>query len=434
MKTINLLIILLLTAAMAYPQHRVMQVHSEGEVAYEINTAQVDSVTFRQNRELSKEKCEFDTPLTDLLWLKDIIDEFEKNAETGNEVHAKIYQCTYKDGIGFLIEPCVGCPGAGYTLTSCEGEALCLMGELLGDPCTEFDIDFENKALIWEMDEKLSKTIKTSQIAYGNMLRNTTFQSIVTQRIVITNQSRWNALLLGISPFYDVSGQFSETEIDFTKYQVIVVIGEELLKEDCSIDIIGVMEYTDKIVVTYNSETGTVSSGDVRIRPFHIVKIPISDKEILFRRETANNDAPLEIPYMHYAQVESLIAPNPYLFIIRGLFEGRTLCQCVDLNYDDEAIVINSYEGLEKYILCKRDGYPEIDFSKHTLLLARGTAKSVISSKEMISIFLENSTNDYTLNLTIYLNPLLTLQPWHFSVLVPKLPDEATITLSVQYQ
>ena len=47
MKKINLLIILLLTTVMAYPQHRLMQVHSEGEVAYEINTTQVDSVTFR---------------------------------------------------------------------------------------------------------------------------------------------------------------------------------------------------------------------------------------------------------------------------------------------------------------------------------------------------------------------------------------------------
>ena len=47
MKTINLLIILLLTAVIAYPQHRLMQVYSEGEVAYEINTAQVDSVVFK---------------------------------------------------------------------------------------------------------------------------------------------------------------------------------------------------------------------------------------------------------------------------------------------------------------------------------------------------------------------------------------------------
>ena len=47
MKKINLLILLLLTAVMAYPQHRLMQVYSAGEVAYEINTAQVDSVVFR---------------------------------------------------------------------------------------------------------------------------------------------------------------------------------------------------------------------------------------------------------------------------------------------------------------------------------------------------------------------------------------------------
>ena len=53
MKTINLLIILLLTAVMVYPQHRLMQVYSEGEVAYEINTAQVDSVVFRLLKEIN---------------------------------------------------------------------------------------------------------------------------------------------------------------------------------------------------------------------------------------------------------------------------------------------------------------------------------------------------------------------------------------------
>ena len=52
MKTINLLIILLLTAAMAFPQHRLMQVHSAGEVAYEINTAQVDSVVFKNGESM----------------------------------------------------------------------------------------------------------------------------------------------------------------------------------------------------------------------------------------------------------------------------------------------------------------------------------------------------------------------------------------------
>ena len=39
--------LLLLTATPARPQDKVMQIYSGGEVAYEISTAQVDSITFR---------------------------------------------------------------------------------------------------------------------------------------------------------------------------------------------------------------------------------------------------------------------------------------------------------------------------------------------------------------------------------------------------
>ena len=99
------------------------------------------------------ETCNVENPLTDLPWLKELIDGFEKDAEAGYKHHVRIYQCTYKDGIGFLLEPCVGCPDAGYSFRNCEGVTLCGEGGLLGgDNCSEFNIDFENKKLIWEIN------------------------------------------------------------------------------------------------------------------------------------------------------------------------------------------------------------------------------------------------------------------------------------------
>jgi hypothetical protein len=92
-----------------------------------------------------------ENPLTDLPWLKEIIDGIEKDAEAGYKQHAKIYQCTYIDGTGFLLELCVGCPDFGYWLRSCEGESLCIMYGYAGDPCQELNVDFENKILIWEI-------------------------------------------------------------------------------------------------------------------------------------------------------------------------------------------------------------------------------------------------------------------------------------------
>ena len=91
--------------------------------------------------------------VANLPWLKEIIDGLEKDAEAGYKQHARIYQCEYKDGIGFLLELCVGCPDYGYWLKSYEGESLCVMWGHAGDSGTEWGVDFENKKLIWEINK-----------------------------------------------------------------------------------------------------------------------------------------------------------------------------------------------------------------------------------------------------------------------------------------
>ena len=99
------------------------------------------------------EDCKFDNPLTDLPWLKELVERAEKNAESGFMRHARIYQCAYESGIGFLLEMCVGCPDAGYSFRNCKGEVLCGGGGYSGeDNCSEFNIDFENRKLIWEIN------------------------------------------------------------------------------------------------------------------------------------------------------------------------------------------------------------------------------------------------------------------------------------------
>ena len=108
----------------------------------------------KENTSSNEPDCEFENPLTDLLWLKEIVDGFEHNAAAlGYNPHAIIYQCAYKDGIVFLLEMCVGCPDAGYSFRNCKGEVLCGGGGYSGeDNCSEFNIDFENRKLIWEIN------------------------------------------------------------------------------------------------------------------------------------------------------------------------------------------------------------------------------------------------------------------------------------------
>ena len=102
---------------------------------------------------ITDSSCEFENPLTDLPWLKEFINIHERNAQAGDRYHARIYQCNYRDGIGFLLEMCVDCPDFGYSFLNCEGRDLCSGGGFTGrDNCPDFNIDFKNKKLIWEIN------------------------------------------------------------------------------------------------------------------------------------------------------------------------------------------------------------------------------------------------------------------------------------------
>ncbi|MDR1006694.1 MAG: hypothetical protein LBL74_07510 [Bacteroidales bacterium] len=93
--------------------------------------------------------CSFDNPLTDLIWLKDLINLYEQDTLTS--VAMNIYQCTYhNDKTGFLIEYCAGCPDAGITLTDCAGNGLCLEGGVASSTCGEYNIDWYNAVLIYQ--------------------------------------------------------------------------------------------------------------------------------------------------------------------------------------------------------------------------------------------------------------------------------------------
>ena len=105
---------------------------------------------------------------------------------------------------------------------------------------------------------------------------------------VITTETDWEDLKTQlISSYPPVTNKFTETDIDFLLYQVIFVIDYIKGNGGWSIDVTDVTEYTDKIVVTVsNLFTGSASS--VITQPFQIVKIPVSEKPIIFNDLTLN--------------------------------------------------------------------------------------------------------------------------------------------------
>ena len=77
--------------------------------------------------------CGVDNPLEDLPWLKEIVD-YANTYKT----HTKIFQCEYRDGIGFLVGLHMNAGDFTIDLTNCEGEVLCHWGGFDGNPCREF--------------------------------------------------------------------------------------------------------------------------------------------------------------------------------------------------------------------------------------------------------------------------------------------------------
>jgi hypothetical protein len=90
--------------------------------------------------------CKFENPLTDLLWLKELVDKLDST-------RTKIHQYTYKYGIGFLVAMPVGTDDCLGSFKNCEGKTICYTTGLMGFTCTEFEIDFESRKFIWGIND-----------------------------------------------------------------------------------------------------------------------------------------------------------------------------------------------------------------------------------------------------------------------------------------
>jgi len=133
----------------------------------------------------------------------------------------------------------------------------------------------------------IPKTIIPALIAHGELYGNGR-EGIVKQNLVIKTQEEWNNLIAAMNSVNNVSDNFAETYIDFSKYQVIAVFDEVKIHSGWDIDFTDITENANEIVVTVsNPNTG----GEVRhiTQPFQIVKISVSSKSITFNDLTLSH-------------------------------------------------------------------------------------------------------------------------------------------------
>ena len=108
---------------------------------------------------------------------------------------------------------------------------------------------------------------------FGNGVEN-----ISQSNLVINNQTDWQSLISQMNSVNNVSDTFSETSIDFNNYIILAVI-LEIKGNGWEVEISNIVENEANITVTVE-EAELINS--VINQPYHLVKTPITSKEIVF--------------------------------------------------------------------------------------------------------------------------------------------------------
>ena len=112
-----------------------------------------------------------------------------------------------------------------------------------------------------------------------------------------------------------------------------------------------------------------------------------------------------------------------------------TSCQWIMLDGDHgnvrhEIEVINSNEELENYITCTNGTYPAIDFSKYTLILARGVEPR--GDMPTTANLQQLSINNYIMTINVYPRSIQDVETyWKVSIIVNKIAANSVIELII---
>ena len=93
--------------------------------------------------------------------------------------------------------------------------------------------------------------------------------------------------------------------------------------------------------------------------------------------------------------------------------------------------IINNDRELRRHITCVEESdFPVIDFSKYTLLLARGSASSYPSRLHFIDLQ-QHSSRNYVMNVVVSVGGSTIVSYWHVAIVTDKLDSNARVRLNV---
>jgi hypothetical protein len=97
--------------------------------------------------------------------------------------------------------------------------------------------------------------------------------------------------------------------------------------------------------------------------------------------------------------------------------------------FDTKIFVINSNDELKNYITCTDGSYPDVDFSKNSMLLAGGIASQLVQGIE--TQLQQISANEYKLNVVIALSDAMQPERWDVALLTSKWSKRSDVELDL---
>jgi hypothetical protein len=138
--------------------------------------------------------------------------------------------------------------------------------------------------LIWSCssDDNSPKITKVESIliAKGNLFGNGT-EEISEQNLIVSDQTVWNDLISQMDSANNVSDNFTETDVDFSKYTIIAIFAEIKGNGGHSLEL-NIITNSDIIIVNITNLVPQEDCSNVITQPFHIVKIQNSNLPIKF--------------------------------------------------------------------------------------------------------------------------------------------------------
>ena len=127
-----------------------------------------------------------------------------------------------------------------------------------------------------------SNVINPVEIGSGKLFGSGS-ENIIQHNSVITNQADWVTLINQMDLVNNTSSTFTELNIDFNAFQLLVSFDQVRNTGGYSIEISEVIENQNTIDVTVDTILPSEVTTQVITQPFHIVKIPKSTKLVVFQ-------------------------------------------------------------------------------------------------------------------------------------------------------